>query len=55
MANKKGANRLIIRLKSTESSHFYSTYKNRKNTVEKLEIKKFDPTLNKRVIYKEAK
>ncbi len=52
---KKGVNRDIIRLKSSESSHFYSTYKNKKNTTEKLELKKYDPTLRKRVLYKEVK
>ncbi len=51
---KKG-NREIIKMKSTESSHFYSTTKNKKNNSEKLEFKKFDPFLNKRVLYREGK
>lgn len=51
---KKG-NREIIKLKSTESSHFYSTTKNRKNTSGKIEIKKFDPVVKRRVMYREGK
>ncbi len=52
---KKGAARAVIKLKSSKSPHFYSTYKNKKNTPSKLEIKKYDPTLRKHVVYKEAK
>ena len=38
-----------------ESSFYYTTSKNRKNSEEKLEIKKYDPVLRKRVLFKEAK
>ena len=55
MSKKKTGSRVIIRLKSSESSHFYSTYKNKKNTTEKIEIKKFDPVIKKTVLYKESK
>ncbi|BBM89652.1 50S ribosomal protein L33 [Spirochaetota bacterium] len=55
MAKKKSLARTIIKLKSTESPHLYSTYKNKKNTPDKLEIKKFDPTIRKHVLYKETK
>ena len=51
----KSSKREIIRLKSTESSHIYSTKKNKVNTTGRIELKKFDPTLQKHVIYKEAK
>ncbi|HEX2582592.1 MAG TPA: 50S ribosomal protein L33 [Chlamydiales bacterium] len=51
---KKGA-REIIRLKSTESDHCYSTIKNKRNTTERLELNKFDPFLRRHVAYKEAK
>ncbi|MBL6718521.1 MAG: 50S ribosomal protein L33, partial [Pseudomonadales bacterium] len=33
----------------------YTTDKNKKNTPDKLEFKKFDPVVRKHVIYKEAK
>ncbi len=52
---KKGVNREVIRLKSSASSHFYSTFKNKKNSPDKLEVKKYDPIVRKRVVYKEAK
>ncbi|MCK5688835.1 50S ribosomal protein L33 [Myxococcota bacterium] len=45
-----------IRLVSTEGTGvFYTTTKNKKNTPQKLELKKYDPKLRKHVIFKEAK
>ena len=51
----KSPKREQIRLKSTESSHIYYTRKNRKNSTEKLELKKYDPTIRRHVVYREAK
>lgn len=45
----------IIKLVSTESKHFYTTTKNKRTMVEKLEKMKYDPTLRKHVLYKESK
>ncbi len=45
----------LIKLKSTESAHVYYTRKNKKQVERKIEYTKFDPTLRKRVAYKEAK
>ncbi len=45
-----------VRLISTaDSGHFYTTTKNKRNTPDKMEIKKFDPVIRKRVAYKEGK
>lgn len=44
-----------IRLQSTESPHFYTTHKNKRNTPDKIELMRFDPILRKHVKYKEAK
>ncbi|MCH9698250.1 MAG: 50S ribosomal protein L33 [Gammaproteobacteria bacterium] len=45
-----------IRLVSSAGTgHFYTTTKNKKTMPDKMEIKKFDPTIRKHVIYKEAK
>jgi len=45
-----------IRLVSTAGTgHFYTTDKNKKNTPEKMEMRKYDPVARKHVIYKEAK
>ena len=52
--SKKGA-REIIKLKSTESSECYWTVKNKKNSTERLERKKYDKSLKRHVIFKEAK
>src|SRR3712207_8614965 len=47
MAKGKEA-RGIIKLQSTESSHCYFTEKNRNNTKERIQLKKYDPILRKR-------
>ncbi|MBP9758066.1 50S ribosomal protein L33 [Candidatus Dojkabacteria bacterium] len=51
---KKG-NRIIIKLKSTESGHCYYKTKNRINSTEKIKIKKFDPIVKKHATYEEKK
>ncbi len=45
----------LIRLKSTKSPHVVWTRKNKKSVERKIELMKFDPTLKKRVLFKEAK
>jgi large subunit ribosomal protein L33 len=40
---------------SAGTGHFYTTAKNKKNTPDKLEMKKFDPVARKHVLYKETK
>lgn len=52
MASK---HREIIKLKSTESKEVYWTTKNKKQTTQRLELKKYDPRLRRHVIFKEAK
>ena len=66
MAKNKGA-RIVITLECTECRSVpdsekgfpgvsrYTTEKNRRNTVERLELKKFCPQLNKITIHKEIK
>lgn len=45
----------LIKLKSTKSPHVIWTRKNKKTVERKIEVTKFDPTLRKRVLFKEAK
>ena len=40
---------------SAGTGHFYTTTKNKRNTPDKIEMKKFDPRIRKHVMYKEAK
>ena len=49
----KSQNRVLVKMKSTESSHYYFTRKNRQNTPDRLELKKYDPSLRKHVTYRE--
>jgi large subunit ribosomal protein L33 len=51
---KAGA-RVTVKLRSTKSDHFYSTKKNKRNTTDRLELKKYDPVVRKHVKYKEEK
>jgi large subunit ribosomal protein L33 len=51
---KKG-NRLVIKIKSTESGHTYTTQKNRKNDPGRLELRRYDPIVRRHVIYRETK
>jgi large subunit ribosomal protein L33 len=45
-----------IRLVSTAGTgFFYTTSKNKRNTPEKIELKKYDPVIRKHVAFKEAK
>ena len=52
----KRPNTQQIKLVSTaDTGYFYVTFKNPKNTTEKLEKKKYDPVARKHVLFKEAK
>ncbi len=53
MAKKKV--RQFITLESTESSFRTTTFKNPRNTPHRLELKKYDPTVKKHVMFKEKK
>ncbi len=45
-----------IRLVSLAGTgHFYTTTKNKRLHPEKVEVRKFDPTIRKHVMYKEGK
>ncbi|AGS06629.1 50S ribosomal protein L33 [Candidatus Carsonella ruddii] len=45
---------ILIKLKSTESNFFYVKKKNKKLS-KKINLIKFDPLINKRVLFKEEK
>ena len=51
---KKG-NRIVVKLKSTESGHMYITSKNRRTTTARLELMKYDPLVRRHVLYRETK
>ncbi len=55
MASKKKKNRIIIALECTETGmRTYVTKKNRMNTPDKLELKKYNPKLRKYTLHKEV-
>ena len=46
----------LIKLESSAGTgHYYTTSKNKRNSPDKLEIKKFDPVIRKHVLYTEGK
>ncbi|VFP81353.1 50S ribosomal protein L33 [Buchnera aphidicola] len=50
------SNRIKIKLISTSGSkHYYTTTKNKRNQVNKLKLKKYDPILKKHYLYEEKK
>jgi large subunit ribosomal protein L33 len=51
----KTARDKIKLVSSAGTGHFYTTNKNKRNTPNKLEFKKYDPVVRKHVIYREAK
>ena len=56
MAAKAKKDREKIRLVSTAGTgFFYTTTKNKKNTPDKFEFRKYDPVVRKHVAFKEAK
>ncbi|MDE2089990.1 MAG: 50S ribosomal protein L33 [Gammaproteobacteria bacterium] len=40
---------------SAGTGHYYTTTKNKRNTPDKVEMKKYDPVVRKHVAYKESK
>lgn len=48
-------NRVLVKLRSTESSHTYTTTKSRANTPQRIEIRKYDPKLRRHVLYRETR
>jgi large subunit ribosomal protein L33 len=53
MAKGKEA-RHIIKLKSEASDHCYFTQKNKNNSKERIQLRKYDPVVRRHVMYKEA-
>lgn len=51
---RKG-NRILIKLVNPKTGTFYVTDKNRINTQDKLEVKKFDKKTKKHEVFKERK
>jgi len=53
MAKKGGREK--VRLKSSETPETYWTFKNKRNTPDRMELKKYDKRVRRHVIFKEAK
>lgn len=51
----KDGPRIKILMRSTESAYAYATTKNRRNSTQKLELRKYDPVVRRHVLFKESK
>jgi len=47
--------REIIRMQSTESAHYYTCTKNKRQHPDKMKLNKFDPYIQKHCLYTEKK
>lgn len=45
----------IKMISSAGTGHYYTTTKNKRNTPDKLQFKKYDPVIRKHVLYNEGK
>jgi large subunit ribosomal protein L33 len=52
---KKSGQREMIKMKSSQSPHVFTTTKNKRNTPDRLQLKRYDPVVRKHVLYKEAR
>ena len=52
---KKSVREKVRMNSSAKTGHFYTTEKNKRNTTEKLKMRKYDPVVRKTVVYEEAK
>ncbi len=52
---KRTNSQYIKLVSSAGTGHYYTTKKNPKTSTEKLELRKYDPTIRKHVVYKETK
>jgi large subunit ribosomal protein L33 len=52
---KKSGQREMIKMKSSASPHVFTTTKNKRNTPDRLQLKRYDPVVRKHVLYKEAR
>lgn len=55
MAGKSKDARSYVKMVSSESDHCYYLQKNRNNTKDRMQLRKYDPKLRKHVMYKEGK
>jgi len=51
----KAGNRVMVKMRSTESPYTYTTTKNKRNNPDRLQFKKYDPVVRKHVLFKETR
>ena len=51
----RSASDKIKLVSNANTGYYYTTLKNKRNTPDKMEMKKYDPVVRKHVMFKEAK
>ena len=51
----KAGNRVMVKMRSTESPYTYNTTKNKRNNPDRIELRKYDPVLRKHCLFKEQR
>lgn len=51
----KAGNRVMVKMRSTESPHVFTTIKNKRNNPDRLELRRYDPVVRKHVLFKESR
>ena len=51
----KAGNRVMVKMRSTESPYTYNTTKNKRPNPDRLELRKYDPVLRKHCLFKEQR
>jgi large subunit ribosomal protein L33 len=52
---KRRSDRILIRLRSSESGHVHHTEKNRRSDAGRLELRRYDPLLRRHALYRETR
>ena len=52
---RRHPDRIVVTLRSSASGHTYTTEKNRRSNSARLELRKYDPLVQQRVLYRESR
>jgi len=47
--------RVMVKMRSTESPYTFTTTKNKRNTPDRIQFKRYDPVVRKHVLFKETR
>jgi large subunit ribosomal protein L33 len=51
----KAGNRVMVKMRSSESPYTFTTVKNKRNNPDRLEMRRYDPVVRKHAMFKETR